>query len=99
MLEYGRIDRSEGIDLNKSNNLSKECSLCSFWFFNDKNFNYQRFLCSGCHDMSMNAVSMKNLAVVYSNGNAYRINFAFMTLNEATHLLNNSVITNKKGVL
>ena len=40
--------------------------------------------------MSMKANSMQNLAIVYSDSNAYRINFTFMYLNEATYLLNNS---------
>ena len=47
----------------------------------------------------MKAVSIKNLAIVYSRGSAYRINFAFMTLNEATYLLNNSNIIDKRGTL
>ena len=29
MLEYGRIDISEGIDVNKTN-LSKECNICHY---------------------------------------------------------------------
>ena len=32
MLEYDRIDISEGVDVNKTN-LSKECELCHYWFF------------------------------------------------------------------
>ena len=32
MLEYERIDISEGVDVNKTN-LSKECELCHYWFF------------------------------------------------------------------
>ena len=31
MLEYERIDISEGVDVNKTN-LSKECELCHYWF-------------------------------------------------------------------
>ena len=31
MLEYDRIDISEGIDVDKTN-LSKECELCDYWF-------------------------------------------------------------------
>ena len=98
-MEYNRIDLSEGIDVNETGNGSRWCNLCGFWYFVDRNFKYQRYLCDGCHDMSMRAVSMKNLAIVYSGGNAYRINFAFMSLNEATYLLNNSVLDSKKGTL
>ena len=45
MLEYNRIDVSEGIDV--SNNKSKECNICHYWYFIDKNFNYQKYLCNG----------------------------------------------------
>ena len=99
MLEYDKIDLSEGIDVKQLGENSKECGLCHFYYFSDKNVNYQNYFCNGCHDMSMKAVSMKNLAIVYSDGNAYRINFAFMTLTEATNLLKSSSITSKKGTL
>ena len=38
MLEYGRIDISEGIDVNKNKNLSRKCSLCKFYCFLDNFF-------------------------------------------------------------
>ena len=82
MLEYDRIDVSEGIDVNKTSS-SRECSLCHYYYYYylNINFNYQKYLCDGCHDMSAKAISMKNLDIVYSDSNAYRINFAFMDLN------------------
>ena len=36
MLEYERIDISEGIGINKTNK-SKECDLYCYWYFLDKN--------------------------------------------------------------
>ena len=50
MLEYGKIDISEGIDINKTNP-SKECDICHYWYFLDKNFNYKPYLCNDCHDV------------------------------------------------
>ena len=38
MLEYDRIDISEGIDINKCEETSRKCSLCKFYYFLDKNF-------------------------------------------------------------
>ena len=35
MLEYDRIDISEGIDTNKAS-ASKECNICYYWYFLDK---------------------------------------------------------------
>ena len=57
---------------------SRECSLCKFNYFLDKNFNYGPYLCNGCYYMSLKAIHMQNLAIFNHNGNAYRVNFAFM---------------------
>ena len=95
MLEYDKIDISEGIDVNESSN-SRECSLCHFWYFIDKNFNYQKYLCNGCHDMSMKGVSIKNVVIVYSKGNAYRIHFWYMSKDDAISIIHNSNLIDKK---
>ena len=50
MLEYDKIDISEGIDTDKTS-ASKECNICHYWYFLDKNFNYDPYLCNGCHDL------------------------------------------------
>ena len=50
MLEYKRIDISEGIDVNKTN-LSKECDICHYWYFKNIGFKYEPNLCNGCHDL------------------------------------------------
>ena len=52
MLEYDRVDVSEGIDVNKTSS-SRECSLCHYHYFLDINFNYQKYLCNRCHDLIM----------------------------------------------
>ena len=40
MLEYDRIDLSEGIYIKKSKETPRECGLCKFYYFLDKKFNY-----------------------------------------------------------
>ena len=87
MLEYDRIDISEGIDIKKCKETSRECSLCKFYYFLDKNFNYGPYLCDGCYDMSMKAVSMQNLTIINHNGNHYRVNFVFMSKKDAYGLV------------
>ena len=99
MLEYDRIDISEGIDIKKCKEISRKCNLCKFYYFLDKNFNYGPYLCDGCYDISLKAINMKNLAIVYRGEQAYRINFAFMSKNDAFNLIQNSVIIDKKGTL
>ena len=57
MLEYERIDISEGIDVNKTN-LSKECDICHYWYFKDIGFKYEPYLCNGCHDLMQKAMNL-----------------------------------------
>ena len=54
MLEYDRIDISEGIDINKTN-ASKECDIFHYWYFLDKNCNDEPYFCNGCHDLMQKA--------------------------------------------
>ena len=90
MLDYEGIDVSEGIDENQTDG-SKECGICHYWYFLEKNFDYEPYLCNGCHDlMQKKTVSFNNVAVVSAKGNNYRINFCFMSKDEAVNLLNNS---------
>ena len=99
MLEYDRIDISEGIDIKKCKETSKECNLYTFYYYYlDKNFNYGPYLCDGCY-MFMKAVSIKNLAIINHNGNHYRVNFMFMSKKDAYNLIKNAVIMGEKGTL
>ena len=99
MLEYDRIDISEGTGIKKCKETSKECNLCKFCYFLDKNFNHGPYLCDGCYDMSMKAVSIKHLTIINHNGNHYRVNFAFMSKKNAYNLIKNTVIMGEKGTL
>ena len=60
MLEYDRIDISEGIDVNKTG-LSKECDVCHYWYFKDIGFRYEKYLCNGCHDLMQKAINFNML--------------------------------------
>ena len=94
-----RIKLSEGIDTTQNKLISRECWLCHFCFFLGKNFSHQWYPCNSCHDMSVKAMSMQNLAVIYIRGNAYRVNFAFMSRNDAYNSIRNANIIDEKGVL
>ena len=63
MLKYDRIDVSEGIDVNKIN-ASKECDICHYWYFLDRNFNYEPYLCNGFQDLMQKALMMLLLSLL-----------------------------------
>ena len=96
MLEYDRIDISEGIDLNKTNK-SKECMLCHYWYFLDKNFSYGPYLCDGCHNMTQKSTDLKNIVIVHIKKSAYRIYFLYMNKHKAKKIMTNFDLTDKMG--
>ena len=98
MLQYDRIDISEGIDIDKTNK-SKECKICHYWYFLDKNFSYGPYLCDGCYNVIQKSIDFKNIAIVYGKGIAYRIHFQFMNKHKAKILMTNSNLIDKIGVL
>ena len=99
MLEYDRIDILEEIYKNKSNYKSKECDICRYWYFLDKNFSYQPHLCNGCHDLMQKAMSFNDVAIVSVKGNDYRIHFWYMSKDDAISIMHNSNLIAKKGTL
>ena len=71
MLQYERIDISEGIDLNKSNK-SIECMICHYWYFKDTGFKYQPYVCNRCHDLSMIVQNLNDFVILNIKGVDYR---------------------------
>ena len=98
ILEYDRIDISEGIDVNKTS-LSKECDNCHCWYFKNIGFKYEKYLCNGCHDLMQETMSFNNVDVVYIKGSASRIHFWYMSKDDAINIMNCSNLADKRGVL
>ena len=93
---YDRIHVSEGIDINKTN-ASKECDICHYWYFLDKDFNYEPYLCNGCHDLMQKAMNFNDVAIVSIKGNYYRIHFWYISKDDAISIMNNSSLNEKTG--
>ena len=98
MLEYDRIDISEGIDVNIAN-LLKECDIFHYWYFKDIGFHYEPYLCNGCHDLMQKVMSFNNVAIVYVKEKAYRIHFWYLSKDDATNIMNGSNLVDKIDVL
>ena len=71
MLQYEKIDISEGIDTNKTS-ASKECMLYHYWYFKDVGFRFQSHVCNKCHDVLMTAYKLKNIAILNVKGVDFR---------------------------
>ena len=82
------MDISEGIDINKTS-ASKECDICHYWYFLDKDFSYEPYLCNRCHDLMQKAMNFNDVAIVSIKGNDYRIHFTHMAKYEAISIMHN----------
>ena len=63
MIQYERIDVSERIDLNKTS-ASEECMICNYWYFLDIGYKYEPHVCNKCHDISIMAYELENIAIL-----------------------------------
>ena len=99
MLFYDRISESEGIDANHTClDTSKECSICHFYFFKDRNFLYQPLVCNGCHNASLCAVLLTDIKIIPVKGKTYRV-VSSLLYSDSYCLLESSSLIGKFGTL
>ena len=63
MLEYNRIDISEGIDVNKTS-ASEEGNICHYWYFKDIVFKYEPYLCIAMVSTISDILQLKKMMIV-----------------------------------
>ena len=97
MLEYDRIDISEGIDINKTS-ASKECDICHYWYFLDKNVMMDVNV-NGWYDLIQKTINFNDVSIVSIKGNDYRIHLWGISKNDAVTLMTNSNLSDKNGIL
>ena len=95
MLQYQKIDVSEGIDGNKTS-ASKECELFHYWFFENAGFKLEKHVCIGCHDLITTAYSLKNIAILNAKGTTFWFILMGVSKNEGLNRLNNSVTYDRR---
>ena len=96
MMQYNKINVSEGIDVNKTS-AWKECELCHYWFFKDIGFKFEEHVCNKCHDVLTMTNSLRNIAILSAKGATFRCILKGISKNEVLKRLNNSV-TYDRGV-
>ena len=63
MIYYNRTEVSEGTDVNKAIQ-SKNCDICCYRYFLDKEFRFQSYVCSGCHVFLMMSINLDDTAIL-----------------------------------
>ena len=91
MLKYDRIDITEGIDLDQTNK-SRECKLCHYLYYLNKNVSYGPFTCDGCYDIVQKSTDFKNIAIIH-----FKVYFKDISKNKAKRLMNRFNLVGKTG--
>ena len=94
MLQYERINISEGINFDKTNK-SAACIICHYWYFKDIDFKYQSYVCNECQDFPMLVQNLDDAVILRVKGVDYRCCVVNMSKKDAISLLNNSVLDHK----
>ena len=94
MLQYEKIDDSEGIHVNKTG-LPKECMLCRYWYFKDVGFRFEPHVCNKCRDVLMTTYELKTIAILNVKGFDFGYILWGIYKDEAVNRLNNLVLEDK----
>ena len=98
MTYYDRIEVSEEIDLNTTNE-SKECDMRHYLYFSNKGFKFQPNVCNGCHDLLMMSISLGHIANLNIQGSDYHCIINRTSKSDAINLMQNIDLTEECGTL
>ena len=85
MLYYDRIDVSEWIDVIKAN-ASKGCDICHYWYFLNKGFKFQTYVCNKFHNFLMMSMNLNDIAISNIKGSDYCCIISRISKSEAINL-------------
>ena len=70
----------------------------SLWVCLDKGFEYEAYLCNGCHGLLQKATNFNDVAIVSVKGNNFKIHFWYTSKDYAINLIKNSKLNEKSGL-
>ena len=89
MLEYDRIDVSEGINVNKASSFRK-CIIFHYWYFLEVSFRFQPKVCNVCHALMQDSMIFNNVVIVSVKRNDYKIDFLYISKMKPINIMKNS---------
>ena len=69
-----------------------------YWYFKDIDFKHKPYFCNGCHDLVQKAINFNDVAIVSVKEGDYRINFWYISKNDAINKMKNSNLNEKKWI-
>ena len=62
-LYYDRNVVSKGIDVNKTTK-TKDCDICLYWYFFNKGFKFQSYLCNRCQYVLIMSMKLEDIYIL-----------------------------------
>ena len=84
--------------MNKTN-ASTDSDICHYWYFLNKTFKSESYLCNDCHDLMQKAINFNDFANFSVEGSDYRFHFWYMSKNDAINIRKNSNLNEKSGLV
>ena len=82
-------------ELISINQINKTCMIWHYWYFKGIGYKFEPYVCNGCHDISVMAYGLENVAILNVKGVDYRCVLWNMTRNDAINRVNNSELDDK----
>lgn len=76
--------------------ISKECMICYYWYFEGTGDKYEPYVCNRCHDLLIVVYDLNNFLILNIKGTDYGCFVFDMTNNDAIKLLSNPVLDNNE---
>ena len=92
MIYYGRIDVSEGINVNETSD-SKKCDIFHYWYFLNKDFKFQPNVCNRCHVLLMMYMNLSDISILNTKGSGYCCIISGISKSQIINLLQNINLT------
>ena len=92
ILYYDRTNVSERIDINKTS-ASKACDICYYWYFLNKGFKFQSYVCNRRHDLLMMSMNLTDIAILNIKGSDCCCIVTGISKSEAINLMQNISLT------
>ena len=70
-------------------NASKECNICRYWYFLNKGFTFQPYICNGCLYILMMPLSLSVIVILKFHDVDYRCIINRISKSEAINVMQN----------
>ena len=78
---------------------NRKSDICHYWYFLNKGFKFQPYVCNRCHDLLIMSMNLSNIFILKIKSADYYCIITGISKSEAINLLQNIDLTEKSGTL